>query len=102
MEPLIQAFCRKFPQKRVTLHQITNHFYGGTVSCSGLLTGQDYIDQLKGKVLGTLLISRASLNAEGTRFLDDVTLLEMEQSLGVRLLAVKAEGGAFCAALAKN
>ncbi len=106
--PLISAlaekFTQKFPSKKIVTHKIINEFYGEKVTVSGLLTGGDYIKQLKGKLngSGTLLISRSSLNAEGELFLDGVTPGQLEKELGVKLVAVGGDGGALCEAFAVN
>lgn len=71
---------------------IRNDFYGENVTVSGLLTGGDIIAQLKGKDLGdTLLIPGNALRHEGDCFLDNVTLKDMEEALGVKVLPT-AEG----------
>lgn len=70
------------------VYPVRNDFYGENVTVSGLLTGGDIIAQLKGKELGDLLlIPRNALRHEGDRFLDGVTVEEMESELGVRVLA---------------
>ena len=74
---------------------IRNDFYGENVTVSGLLTGGDIINQLKGKDLGDiLLIPRNALRHEGDKFLDDVTLEELEKVLSVKALPTK-EGCEF-------
>ena len=53
-----------------------------------LLTGRDLMDQLKGKDLGTrLLISETMLRHGETVFLDDMTVEELSQGLGVEVPA---------------
>lgn len=101
---LAEKFTEKFPTKKINAHKIKNEFYGETVTVSGLLTGQDYIKQLKGRVNGngTLLISRSSLNADGTLFLDDITPERLEKELGVKLVAVENDGYELCSAFAEN
>lgn len=75
------------------VYKIKNNFYGESVTVSGLLTGGDMIDQLRGRELfDTLLIPRNSLRHEGDKFLDDVTLEEMEKALGVRVIPI-SDGG---------
>ena len=102
MDSLAKAFCKKFPARKIVVHRIANNFFGSSVTVSGLLTGGDYIEQLKGKVGDVLLISRSSLNADGTAFLDDVTPLQVEEALGVKLVTNKADGYDLCAAFAAD
>lgn len=75
------------------VYPITNHFFGETITVAGLLTGQDLIAQLKGKPLGRrLLISQTMLRHGETVFLDDITLEEVSQALGVPVVPVPQDG----------
>lgn len=62
---------------------IKNSFYGESeVTVSGLLVGQDIIDQLKKKDLGDLVIfSDRILNDTGDLTLDDMTLTQISKAL---------------------
>ncbi|MBQ5747075.1 MAG: DUF512 domain-containing protein [Clostridia bacterium] len=74
------------------VYAVRNDFYGENVTVSGLLTGSDIINQLKDKELGNLLlIPRNALRHEGDKFLDDVTLEEVEEALGVRVLPTRED-----------
>lgn len=80
---------------KCSVYAVRNDFYGENVTVSGLLTGGDIISQLKGEDLGdTLLIPRNALRHEGDQFLDGITVKELEESLGVRVVAT-AEGTDF-------
>lgn len=75
------------------VYPIVNDFFGHTVDVAGLITGQDLIAQLKGKDLGTrLLISRTMLRHGEGIFLDDLTLEELQQQLGVPVEVVDCDG----------
>lgn len=75
------------------LYPIVNHFFGETITVSGLITGQDLIAQLKGKELGTrLLISQTMLRQGETVFLDDVTVEQVSEALGVPVVPVAQDG----------
>ena len=68
----------------VNLHVIKNNFYGDVVTVTGLLTGRDILDQLKGKSLGEAVwTSYRVLNDEGTLTLDDMTLDMISKELGL-------------------
>jgi len=85
---------------KIDLHKVKNHTFGGGVTVSGLLGGKDYITALKGKELGqALLISANSLKDEEV-FLDDVTLIELEQELDIKIYPVR-DGYHFAKLLAK-
>jgi NifB/MoaA-like Fe-S oxidoreductase len=68
----------------IRLYPVRNEFFGGHVSVTGLLTGQDIIAQLRGKPLGEiLLVPDVMLKEEEEVFLDDLSLLDLERELGV-------------------
>lgn len=77
------------------VYSVKNDFYGESVTVSGLLTGGDIVNQLKGKNLGDVLfIPRNALRHEGDKFLDDVTLEDASKALGVRVVP-SSEGTDF-------
>ncbi len=83
----------KFNGLKINVIKIINKFFGETVTVAGLITGQDYKEQLKGKDLGdALLIPRVSLRNEGDKFLDDVTFDELGEFLGTKTYAVPNDG----------
>ena len=76
-----------------TVYPIKNFFFGETIDVAGLITGRDLIAQLQGKPLGTrVLISKTMLRHGETVFLDDVTLEEVSQQLGVLVKPVEQDG----------
>lgn len=84
----------KFPNARVEVRQITNHFFGETITVSGLITGEDLIGQLSGTELGEkLLIPCSMLRDQEKVFLDDVTVEEVQNALHTEVVIVE-EGGA--------
>tara|TARA_B100000131_G_scaffold320211_1_gene367771 strand:- start:376 stop:1668 length:1293 start_codon:yes stop_codon:yes gene_type:complete len=69
---------------KINLYAVDNDFYGDMVTVSGLLTGKDIINSLKGKRLGQAVwASNRILNDEGTLTLDDMTLEDISKNLGV-------------------
>ena len=72
---------------------IINRFFGEQITVSGLLTGQDIIEQLRGKPLGSKLLLPCNLLRSGEEvFLDDITLAQMENALQVKIDIVKSSG----------
>ena len=70
-----------------------NDFFGPEINVTGLITGQDMIAQLKGKDLGErLIISQNMIRREERDFLDDITLRQAEEELGIRIVAVRQDG----------
>jgi NifB/MoaA-like Fe-S oxidoreductase len=72
---------------------VKNEFLGETVDVAGLITGRDLIEQLRGRELGKrLLITQNMLRSGETVFLDDVSVAEVQNALGVPIRVVKPEG----------
>jgi len=73
---------------------IDNDFFGPMVTVTGLVTGGDLISQLRGRELhGRVLLPAIMTRDGGDRFLDDVTLREAEEALGVPIVPVGPEAG---------
>ena len=79
---------------------IVNHFFGESIVVSGLVTGRDLIDQLRGKYLGErLLLPDSMLRYHENVFLDDVTVEQVEEALGVPITFVAQDGFQLCDAI---
>lgn len=92
--PMMQDFAERvqqaFPQVQVQVKKIRNDFWGPTITVAGLITGQDLLAQLEGLDLGSeLLIPANMLRHEQDRFLDDLTLERVQETLGVPALPVE-------------
>jgi putative radical SAM enzyme (TIGR03279 family) len=73
--------------------KIENTFFGDSITVSGLITGGDFLNQLSGRFLGDeLLIPLSSLRREGDMFLDDMTVSELCEKLGVPVRSVSNSG----------
>lgn len=85
---------------RCRVYKIINHFFGETITVTGLLTAGDIISQLKGKELGDeLLLSKSMVIHGGDLFLDDMTSSDVEKQLGVRLGFTENNGHTLLAAI---
>ncbi|MBP1545098.1 MAG: DUF512 domain-containing protein [Oscillospiraceae bacterium] len=85
---------------RCRVYKIINHFFGETITVTGLLTAGDIISQLKGKELGDeLLLSKSMVIHGGDLFLDDMTSSDVEKQLGVRLGFTENNGHTLLAAM---
>jgi len=90
---LICKAAAKYDNIKGTVYAIENDFFGHSINVTGLITGQDLINQLKGKDLGErLFISQNMLRREEMDFLDDVTLEEASAALGVPIYPVEQDG----------
>ncbi len=94
LREMIDSAARKCHTKLdYALYPIRNDFFGETIDVSGLVTGGDLIGQLRGKPLGErLLITQNMLRHGETVFLDDVTLAQVEEALGVPVVPVLQDG----------
>ena len=93
---LSRQMMRKVPGLGLHVAAIRNDFFGERITVSGLLTGHDIIEQLRGALLGdVVLLPRNLLRAGEETLLDDLTLSDIEEALGVRVRAVDTTGAAF-------
>ncbi len=94
LEEIVDMARKKCGNIRGTVYPVVNRFFGETITVSGLVTGRDLIEQLRGRDLGERLLIPANMLRAGERvFLDDVTVEQVEEALGVPVTAVDAESG---------
>ena len=93
--------CSMCPGLAMHVFPVRNDFFGETITVAGLVTGQDLTAQLRarqqaGETLGDMLLIPANMLRSGEEvFLDDVTVQEVEQALGIPVKAVEPEGRDF-------
>ena len=86
----------KFKNLKINVYEIENNFFGPRITVSGLLTGGDIIDQLKGKELGKyLLINYNMLKDDADIFLDDTTLEDVKKALNIKIKITDGTGEDF-------
>ncbi len=97
---LVDKLKTECPNVECTVYPVKNRFFGGQVTVTGLLTGQDLLEALRDKPLGdALLLSRTMLRAEGDLFLCNATPANVSRELSVPLCFVENDGGAFLDAI---
>lgn len=75
---------------------VDNHYFGGQVSVSGLLTATDILKTLKGLDLGdVILIGENTLKSGEEIFLDDMTVSQLEHELNRPIRVTPVDGGAL-------
>ncbi len=99
MKKLIEIAKKRYPNLDVTVLGIENHLFGKGVTVAGLLGGRDLIRELSGREFDRLMITRSMLKADEDIFLDDVTVREVEEALGVSLITNQNDGYDFLRAL---
>ena len=83
----------KFPNVQADVYAIRNDFFGESITVSGLITAGDLIQQMKEVKLGErLLIPCNMLRIDEDVFLDDYTVVDVENALQVPLNIVKSSG----------
>lgn len=98
MRGWIERYAPIGPQIRVK--PILNHFFGETVTVTGLLTGGDILEQTKNEGADEIMICSNTIRAEGDLFLDDMPLDGLAQALSpARLTVVQNSGAALYEAL---
>lgn len=101
--PMAEQIMEAYPGVRIHVYPITNYFFGERITVSGLLTGQDLMQQLTGKNLGsTLLLPENVLRSGEDVFLDDIRLGELENALQVPVNIVKSSGYDFVETILSN
>jgi putative radical SAM enzyme (TIGR03279 family) len=105
LQEFASSMMKAYSGLTIQVNAIRNDFFGETITVTGLITGQDLITQLKkeqenGTDLGdTLLISATMLRSGERVFLDDVTLAQVEEALGLRVVVVESSGQDFVEAV---
>lgn len=81
---------------KVYVYAVKNNFFGGGVNVAGLVCGCDIIEQLKGMpAADIMLIPSAMLRRDEEVFLDDTTLDEVSERLGIEIAACDNDGFEF-------
>ena len=100
---MMEELHRQYPMIEVTVHPIRNKFFGGNVGVAGLVTATDIIAQCEGKLTsGTLGVPAVMLREEKDTFLDDVTITQLGERLGVKVEVLPVGGGDEARALLRS
>ena len=92
-QKLVCAAREKYDNIDGRVYAIENDFFGHSINVTGLITGGDLINQLKGKDLGErLFISQNMLRRDEMDFLDDVLLEDAVTALGVPIYPIGQDG----------
>ncbi len=101
--PYLYDLCKKAEEKygiEIQVKKIINNFFGETITVSGLITGTDLNEQLKNVDLGEKLLLPYSMISDYTshtehknKFLDDMTVEELEKALNTKIILTNGDGG---------
>jgi len=87
----MEKIKEKLPGLETDLHFIRNDYFGENITVTGLLTGSDIIRQLKNESLGSALIL-PSVMLRDDRFLDDISVSDVEEALSVPVVPIPCDG----------
>lgn len=83
----------KFNGLDIKVIPIVNHFFGETITVSGLITGQDLINQLVGyNDVNGIIIPRTMMKRDEEIFLDNLTLQEVSRELNIPVIPSNVDG----------
>ncbi len=91
--PYLEEFAKKLNTIEglsLDVFKVENTFFGPSVTVAGLLTGKDILKTIVGKTKADcLLVPNITLREGSDMFLDNVTLKDMEESLGMHVKAIE-------------
>lgn len=87
--PFLKKFAERLSEKeniRLDVFPVENHFFGTTVTVTGLLTGRDIIKSLHDNTdsYDALLVPDVALKEDEDLFLDNVSLEDIEEATGLK------------------
>lgn len=89
----LQKLTARLKGGKIQVIPIANRFFGESITVTGLITGGDLIEQLKGKDLGEELLLSTSMLRHGEEvFLDNTTVAQVEEELNVPVRIVQNDG----------
>ncbi|MCE5313212.1 MAG: DUF512 domain-containing protein [Nitrospiraceae bacterium] len=91
--PFLQKFCDRIKKQGINIEAaaVENILFGKSVTVSGLLTGRDIIRSLSGNVskADTVIIPDIMLREGDSVFLDDLTVDDVSDMLGTKIIVVE-------------
>jgi len=103
MEGLAARFTAEHPWADIKVFGIKNDFFGHNVNVSGLLTGQDIIAGLIGKVNeGVMYIPENAFRRGSKVMLDGTTRKDISKALGITAKKGSSSGKRFCCQLIRE
>ncbi len=102
-EEIIKArdkILKKNPNIKLDVYKVLNDYFGETITITGLLTGTDIINQLKGKINTKYLLMADCMFRKGYELadsseqimLDDLKIRDIEEALDVKVIVTDYTG----------
>lgn len=101
MQETVSRLKEKFTDLQCNVYGIPNEFFGRDVTVTGLITGQDILSCLKDKPLGDYLLIPSVMLREN-RFLDDISVKDLEKELRVKVRVCENGAEGFADALMRS
>ncbi|MGI6153486.1 MAG: DUF512 domain-containing protein [Christensenellaceae bacterium] len=100
MAPFLKKLADRIKKRHnveVTVFGVENRFFGQSVTVTGLLTAQDIVAQLKGRLRGVdiLLLSGTCFREHTDTTLDDWALADIEKALRIKCEIIPPDGFAL-------
>ncbi|WP_297631768.1 DUF512 domain-containing protein [uncultured Clostridium sp.] len=97
---VMNKITEKNPKITIDVRPIINNFFGETITVSGLITGRDIIEQLKGKIDTKYLIMPDNMFRRGYEpgssdvpiMLDDTVIDDIEKALNIKVIPCDYSG----------
>lgn len=85
---------------KINVVKIINNYFGDRITVSGLTTGIDIIEQLKGKDYKNLILPRNMIN-DNLVMLDDMVIEDLERELNTKVEVCDVDGDALLSLIVK-
>ena len=97
-QKLAKDACEKIGNLEVDVLPVENDFFGHTVTCTGLLTGQDILKAVQaylqnGHTMSEIILPANTLKEFEDVFLCGMTLEELKEKLNGKNIRINREGG---------
>lgn len=93
LKKLLYNITEKWDNIIIDLVPVKNHFFGGKIDVTGLITGSDIVSALENRELyDEVLIPNVCLKADEDIFLDDMSIGELQEKLKCPIKKVGAMG----------
>ncbi|WP_163194056.1 DUF512 domain-containing protein [Clostridium thermarum] len=93
IKSIANLIMEKNNKVKLDVRKIINRFFGETITVAGLLTGGDIIDQLKDNIgPGKIIIPVNMLRSGESVFLDDLTINDLQEALGRKVIKCEYTG----------
>lgn len=96
---LAEKLMSRVKNLKIEVLTVVNQFFGSSVTVAGLLTGHDIKDAVGDRKADAICVPGTALKDREDIFLDNMTILDLEQSLGIPIRISPTDGYDFVHAL---